>query len=209
MSEQPSLQSGVNVFVDWAKARLDEMAANAATLQSNLNTLDAGTRAQAEQAVAQLNQWIEKGQADIKDVQAHGEASLAQAKTDMETMWSRFQADSEGWAALAKDQHATFQAQAEAQAEAQAKAWQDAVGGYMQRLTEVHAQNKAQAQAQVAQFQAEAQKAQGQLNAKVEELGKAGQASWSAMSTALEESRNAFAKAIETTAKNFDDASKG
>ena len=204
MSEQSPLQSGVNVFVDWAKARLDEMAANAATLQSNLNTLDGNARGQAEQAIAQLSQWIEKGQADIKDVQAHGQASLAKARSDMETLWSQFQGDSEQWAALAKDQHAAFQAQAEAQA----KAWQNAVGSYMQRLTEVHAQNKAQAEAQVAQFQAEAQKAQSQLNAKAEEFSKAGQASWSAMSQALDESRNAFAKSIETAAKSFNDAAK-
>ena len=36
-----------------------------------------------------------------------------------------------------------------------------------------------------------------------------GQASWVAMSQALDESRNAFAKAIEITAKKFNEATKG
>ncbi|WP_141701303.1 hypothetical protein [Methyloceanibacter methanicus] len=61
MSDQSPLQSSVNVFVDWAKARLDEMAANAGALQANLDKLDSKTREQAEQAIAQLNQWIEQG----------------------------------------------------------------------------------------------------------------------------------------------------
>jgi hypothetical protein len=204
MSEQPNLQSSVNVFVDWAKARLDEMAANAATLQANLNSLDATTRAQAEQAIAQINQWIEKGQKDIKTVQAQGDASIAQAKADMEALWAKFQSDSEKWAALAKDQQATFHARAQAQAQA----WQNAVNDYVQRLNGVHAQNKAQAEAQVEQFKAQAQKAQADLNAKVEELSKAGQTSWSAMNQALDESRNAFAKSLETAAKSFNEAVK-
>ena len=204
MSDQSPLQSSVNVFVDWAKARLDEMAANAATLQAHLSELDATGRAQAEQAIAQLNQWIEKGQGDIKNVQAQGEAAVAKARADMETLWGSFQSGSEKWAALAQDQQATFQARAQAQVQA----WQDAVNGYVARLKDVHEQNKAQGEAAVEQFKAEAARQQADLNAKVDELGKAGQASWSAMSQALDESRNAFAKSLETAAKSFNDAIK-
>ena len=36
MSEQSPLQSSVGVFVEWAKARLDEMAASAKVLESRL-----------------------------------------------------------------------------------------------------------------------------------------------------------------------------
>jgi len=204
MSEQSPLQNSVNVFVDWAKARLDEMAANAGTLQANLDKLDANTRTQAEQAIAQLNQWIEQGQSDIKNVQAQGEASVSQAKSDMETLWAKFQSDSGNWVELAQDQHATFQARAAAQAQA----WQDTIGGYMQRLNDVQSQNKAQAEVQVEQLKAEAQKAQADLSAKAEELSKAGQSSWAAMSEALDQSRDAFAKSIEVAAKNFNDALK-
>lgn len=204
MSDESPLQSSVNVFVDWAKARLDEMAANAGTLQQNLDKLDAKSRAQAEQAIAQMNQWIEQGQNDIKTAQAQGEAQIAQAKADMETLWANFQNNAGDWAGLAKDNQAMFQARAQAQIQA----WQDAVNAYMARANQVHEKNKAQAEAQVAQLQADAKKAQADLTAKLDELTKAGESSWAAMSDALDQSRNAFTKSIETAAKNFNDAMK-
>ncbi|MFY9697232.1 MAG: hypothetical protein WAK34_02720, partial [Rhodoplanes sp.] len=88
MSEQNPIQSSVDAFVEWAKACLDEMAANAKVLGSSLDKLDASVRAQAEQAIAQVNQWITEGQDKIKDVQAKGEASVAVAKADIEAMWT-------------------------------------------------------------------------------------------------------------------------
>ncbi len=205
MSDKTPIQSSVGVFVEWAKARLDEMAANAKVLESSLDKLDASVRAQAEQTIAQVNQWIAEGQAKIKDVQAKGETSIAEAKTDIEAMWGSFQRESDKWVELGKDQQATFQARAQAQAQA----WQNVVNTYMQRAAEVHAQNKAQAEAQVEQLKADAQKAQGDLNAKVDDFSKASQASWAAMSQALDESRNSFARAIEIAAKRFNEATKG
>jgi hypothetical protein len=205
MTEQSPLQSSVDVFVEWAKARLDEMAASTKVLESKLNGLDADARAQAEQAIAHLKQWVVQGQAQIEDVQAKGAASIAEAKAQIEATWSTFQSESGKWADLAKDQQATFQARAEAQAQA----WQGVVNSYMQRAAELHAQNKAQAEAHLAQLNAEAQKAQADLKAKIDDLNKAGQASWAAMSQALDDSRNAFANALEVTAKRFDEAAKG
>ena len=204
MSEQTPIQSSVDVFVEWAKARLDEMAANGKVLESSLDKLDASVRAQAEQAIAQVNQWVAEGQAKIKEVQAKGEVSIADAQAFIDATWARFQIESDKWVEMAKDQQATF----EARAQAQAQAWQNVVNTYMQRAAEVHAQNKAQAEAQVEQLKADAQKAQADLNAKVDDLSKAGQASWDAMSQALDESRNAFVKAIEITAKRFNEAAK-
>jgi hypothetical protein len=66
--------------------------------------------------------------------------------------------------------------------------------------------NKAKAEAQVEQLKAEAQKTQADLQAKANHLTKAGQASWAALSGALDESRNAFSRAIEVTAKRSDEA---
>jgi hypothetical protein len=202
MSEQSPIQSSVGVFVEWAKARLDEMAAIAKMLDSRLDSLDANVRAQAEQTIAHVKQWIAEGQAQIKDVQ---EASIAEAKARIEATWSKFQSESGRWAELAKDQQATFQASAQAQAQA----WQNVVNSYMQRAAELHAWNKAQAEAHVEQLKAEAQKAQADLQAKADDLIKAGQASWADLSGALDESRNAFSRAIEVTAKRFDEAAKG
>jgi len=205
MSEQSPIQSSVDVFVEWAKARLDEMAASAKVLESRLDSLDVNIRAQAEQAIAHVKQWIAEGQADIKDVQAKGAASIAEAKAQMEKRWSEFQGESSKWTDLIKDQQATFQARAQAQTQA----WQNVVNSYMQRAAELQARNQKQAQAHVEELTAQAQKAQADLKAKADDLNKAGQASWVAMSQALDESRNAFAKAIEAAAKSFDEAAKG
>jgi len=205
MSEQSPQQSSVDVFVEWAKARLDEMAADAKVLQSSLGDLDASRRAPAEQAAAQINRWVGEGQAKIKEGQAQGEAAIGDAQAYIEATWAKFQTEADKWVEEAKNQQATF----EARAQAQAQAWQNLVNGYVQRAAEVHAQNKVQAEAQVEQLKADAQKMQSELNAKVDDLSKAGQASWGAMSQALDESRNAFAKAIEITAKKFNEATKG
>lgn len=205
MREQSPKQSSVDVFVEWAKARLDEMAADAKVLESRLDKFDASLRVEAEQAITRVNNWIAEGQAKIKEVQAKGEAAVADAQGYIEATWAKFQTDADRWVEVAKDQQATF----EARARAQAQAWQNVVNTYVQRASEVHAQNQAQVEAQVAQLKADAQKAQAQLNAKVGDLSKAGQASWAAMSQALDESRNAFAKAIEITAKKFNEATKG
>jgi hypothetical protein len=205
MSEQSPKQSSVDVFVGWAKARLDEMAADAKVLQSRLGDLDASRRAQAEQAIAQVNRWVGEGQAKIKEVQSQGEAAIADAQAYMEATWAKFQTEADKWVEEAKNQQATF----EARAQAQAQSWQKLVNDYVQRAGEVQAQNKAQAGAQVDKLKADAQKAQSELNGKVDDLSKAGQASWSAMSQALDESRNAFAKAIDITAKKFNEATKG
>jgi hypothetical protein len=205
MSEQSPMQSSVDVFVEWAKARLDEMAASAKVLESRLDSLDANVRAQAEQAIAHLKQWIAEGQGDIKDVQAKGAAAIAEAKAQLEKTWSKFQSESSRWADLIRGQQATFQARAQAQAEA----WQKVVDSYMQRAAELHGRNQKQAEAHVQQLMSDAQKAQADLKAKADSLSKAGQASWAAMSQALDDSRNAFSKAIETAAKRFDEAAKG
>jgi hypothetical protein len=204
MSEQSPIQSSVGVFVEWAKACLDEMAASAKVLESRLDSLDVNVRAQAEQAIAHVKQSIAEGQAEIKDVQAKGAGSIAEAKAQMEDTWSKFQSESSRWTELTEDQQATFQARAQAQTEA----WQNVVNSYMQRAKELHAGNQKQAEAHVEQLTVQAQKAQADLKAKADSLGKAGQASWAAMSQALDESRDAFSKAIEVTAKSFDDAAK-
>ena len=54
---------------------------------------------------------------------------------------------------------AAVAAMATAGAQAQIQAWQDTVNAYMARVNEVHDKNKAQAEAQVAQLQADAKKA--------------------------------------------------
>lgn len=204
MSKQNPNPNSVDIFVEWAKARLDEMAADAKILQSRLNDLDVSLRAQAEQAVRQINGWVGEGQNKIRVVQSEGEAAIADAQAYIDATWPKFQIEADRWVEEAQNQQATF----EARAKAQAQAWQNLVNDYVKRAAETHAQTKVQAEAQVEQLKAEAQRAQSQLNSKFDDLTKAGEASWTAMSQALDESRSAFAKAIEITAKKFNEAAR-
>jgi hypothetical protein len=91
MSAQNPMQSSIDVFVEWTKACLDEMAATAKVLESRLDSLDVNVRAQTEQAIAHVKQWIAEGQGDIKDVQGKGASAIAEAKAQMEKTWSKFQ----------------------------------------------------------------------------------------------------------------------
>ena len=122
MSEQRPDLSGVDVFVEWAKARLDEMGADAKVLQSRLGDLDASLRSNAECAVAQINQWVGEGEAPLKEVKAQGEAAIADAQAYIDATWPKFQAEAYKWAEEAKNQQATFEARAKAQSQARSLA---------------------------------------------------------------------------------------
>ena len=204
MSKKAAEQSHVDAFVEWAKARLDEMAAGVKEFEANLDQLDASARADADKAVAQVHQWIAEGREKVKEVEAQGEAAIADARAYIEKAWDQFEVEANKWVEQAKNQQASF----EARANAQIKAWQDTVNTYMTQATAAHAENRAAVEAQVEELKVEAGKAEAQINAKVAELNKAGTASWAAMSKALDESRNAFAKSIDTAAKNFNKAMK-
>ena len=65
-----AVKENVDVFVKWAKARLDEMSAGAQTLDANLAQMNTDMRAQAEQSVKQINDWVTQGQAKVAEVQA-------------------------------------------------------------------------------------------------------------------------------------------
>ena len=127
MSERGPQQSSVDVFVEWAKARLDEMAADAKVVESRLGDLDTSLRAQAKQTVAQINRWVGEGQSKVEEVQAQGESAIADAQSYVEATWPKFQAEAEKWAEEVKDQQAIF----EARARAQAQAWQNVVNTYV------------------------------------------------------------------------------
>jgi len=205
MSERTEERSNIDAFVEWAKARLDEMAAGVKEFESKVGELDAAARADAEKAVGQAQQWIAEGKEQIKQVEAQGEAAIADARAYIEKTWGEFEAEANKWVEQAKNQQATF----EARANAQVKAWQDVVDTYMKHAAATHVENRAAAEAQIEQLKAEAKKAEAQINANVAELNKAGTASWAVMSKALDDSRKIFAQAIETTSKNLYKAMKG
>ena len=198
------VKKNVDVFVEWAKARLDEMSADAETLDANLAELNTGARAQGEQTVKQVNDWVAQGQAKIAEVQAQGDSAIAGGQAFINQIWDQFQTQADGWAENAQSQQATF----EARAKAQVQAWQSMVDSYTKMAANIHAQHKAEAEAQLAQLQDDAQKAQAQLNAAADQFKSAGETTWAAFREALNDSREAFSKAVEMTDESFDKAQK-
>lgn len=199
-----AVKKNVDVFVEWAKARLDEMSADAQTLDANLAKLDSNTRAQGEQAVKQVNDWVAQGQAKITEVQAQGDSATAGGQAFIDQIWDQFQTQADGWTENAQTQQAAF----EARAKAQVQAWQGMVDSYTKMAADIHAQHKADAEARLAELQKNAQTAQAQLNAAADQFKTAGETTWAAFKEALNDSREAFSKAVEMTDKSFDDAQK-
>ena len=199
-----AVKKNVDLFVEWAKARLDEMSADAETLDANLAKLDSNARAQGEQTVKQVNDWVAQGQAKIAEVQSQGSSSIAGGQDYIDQIWDQFQTQADSWAENAQDQQAAFQARANAQVQS----WQKMVDSYTKMAADIHAQHKAEADVQLAELKKNAQTAQAQLNAAADQFKSAGETTWAAFKEALNDSREAFSKAVEMTDKSFDEAQK-
>ena len=180
-------QSQIDIFVEWTKARLDEMSAAAKALEQQIHKLDDQYRADAEQVVEQVRKWVTDGEVNLQKAREQGDSALAEARTNIEKNWAEFQVDFGKWVEIAENQRATF----EAQAKAQLDAWNGMFEAFRQRAAAAQQEGQATAEAEFERLKGEAAKAEAQL----EQVRKAGEASWTAMSKGLEESRAAFEKA--------------
>ncbi len=188
-------QSQIDTFVEQAKARLDEMGAAAKEFEARLGTLNAQIRPEAEKAIAKVQEWVKEGEARLKELSEKGEASLAEAQAYIEKVWAEFETEVAKWVEIANSQRATFDAQAKVQLES----WQGMVDECLKRASEVQESGKANAEAEIVRLKGEAKKAE----AHIDELRKAGEASWSVMNKGLEESRSAFEKAARQAWSEF------
>jgi hypothetical protein len=188
-------QSQIDTFVEQAKARLDEMGAAAKEFEKRLNTLDAQIRPEAEQVLAKVQEWVKEGESRLKELSEKGETSLADTQAFIEKVWAEFETEVAKWVEIANSQRATFEAQAKAQLES----WQVMVDECLKRASEVQESGKANAEAEIVRLKGEAKKAE----AHIDELRKAGEASWSVMSKGLEKSRSAFEKAAKQAWSEF------
>jgi len=194
-------QSQIDTFAEQAKARLDEMGAAAKEFEKRLNTLDAQIRPEAEQVLAKVQEWVKEGESRLKELSEKGETSLADTQAFIEKVWAEFETEVAKWVEIANSQRATF----EAQARAQLQSWQGMVDECLKRAAEVQESGKANAEAEIERLKGEAKKAE----ANIDELRKAGEASWSVMSKGLEQSRSAFEKAAKQAWSEFSKTAKG
>ena len=199
-----AVKENVDVFVKWAKARLDEMSADANTLDANLAQMNTDMRAQAEQSVKQMNDWVAQGQAKIAEVQSQGGEAVASGQAYINQLWDQFQTQSDEWAEKAKTQQASF----EARAKAQVNAWQEMVDSYVKLAAQAHEEHKAEAEVQLAKLKDHAAQAQDQIQAQMAQFQSAGETTLAAFKEALNDSREAFSKAVEMTDEDFNKTKK-
>jgi hypothetical protein len=184
-------QSSVHFFLNWAKERIDEMDAALASLEAKGSQVQAESKAKADQLIADLKQQRNEFQAVAKKHAAEGEAAWQRIRAQLESQWHGFEADVKKYFdTLGKEvqqQQATFRDVAAAQV----KAWREAADKLHQEGTKVAAARRADVDAAINQMKSGAAEAE----ARFQKLKQAGRDSWSALSAALAESRNAFDRA--------------
>jgi hypothetical protein len=197
------VENSAHFYFNWAKERIDEMDAVVASLEGKATQLAADSRVTAEKIVADLRAKRDEFLENVKKHAGANETAWSQAKAKLEIEWNGFQADIkkyvEEFGQQAKQQQVIF----EEVAAAQMKAWRQAADKISAASAELASDQKAKAEAAVQQMKAGAASAEANL----QKLAKAGGESWSALNTALAESRAAFDRANQTAWDSFKRAS--
>ena len=180
MAEQSSLHG----YLEWTKQRIDEMDATLASLEAHGSKVGAALIADLEKRRAEF-------EAKAKKATEAGQAAALAAQAGLETQWSAFEAQVKTYFDNAgkelQQQQTTFRERAAAQAEA----WRGAAERLQGEATKAAAAHRSQVDAAVERMKAQGAEAEAQL----EKLRQAGNQSWSALSTALAQSRQAVGRA--------------
>lgn len=192
-------RTGVQVSIDWAKERLDEMDATLASVEKRLGELKSENRAKAERAVAEMRAQREAFKQTVEAKKQASEAEWQQTKAKLEFRWTAFEAGVQKWVdangQLVAEQNQMFVARAEVQL----KAWQDMIDKLEASAKGVAADRKREIDSAVAAIRADAKATKTKLDA----LKGSGKESWAALASALAESRVVFDRANRTAAEAF------
>ena len=184
---------------NWMKQRLDEMDATSTSIEIRLATLKADAKKQAEKAVADIQAQRAAFQEAIRKQHHESEADWAKTKSALEANWASFETAVQGYLKharpLVEQQQATFKARAEAQR----KAWEETISKLRGKAATFAAAKKQELDVELCRLQGEADAAKCKLETNL----KAGEQSWAALKTALEESRIAFDKASHKALEAF------
>jgi hypothetical protein len=188
--EQMTTKSSAHIYFNWAKERLDEMDATLALLEGKVGELRDDTRANAESALADMREKGDAFRQAIKNETKANEAAWNRTKAQLEPYWSAFETNVEKYVEAAGQQGEHHQAAFRARADAQRKAWQEAADNLHTAAAE-YAADRTEVASAVKRMKADAEAAE----AKLAKLSRAGTESWSALNTALAETRAAFDRA--------------
>jgi hypothetical protein len=188
---EANMASSAHFYLNWAKERIDEMDAVLTSLEGKSAQVTASARAAAEKIVAVLRTRRDAFLSEMQQLAGASESAWVEAKTRLEGDWTIFQVDVkkyvEEFSQMQEQQKATF----EGAAAAQLKAWRQAADRIQGEAATFAADRRAAIDTAVQQMRADATAAE----ANFQKVAMAGSQSWTALTTALTESRAAFDRA--------------
>ena len=195
-------QSSMHFYVNWAKERLDEMDATLASLEGQAGKLQADARAGAELALTEIRNQRDNYKRIIDNQKEATEANWIATKATLESDWKAFEASVQSFVDAAGEHIGAREAAFSAAVNAQVKAWQDAADRLRNAATGFASDRKAEVNSIVKRMKDDADAAQ----AKLDKLRSAGTKSWTALNTALGETRASFDRANQVAQDAFNRA---
>jgi len=192
-------QSDTHFFTNWAKERLDEMDAAVTSLEGKAGEVQAGLSDKAKTLLGDLRKQYDDFQDTMKKQSGANEAALIQAKTRLEADWRSFEADVKKYVESFGEQIGYQQTIFKHQADAQLKAWREAADKLGNDAKKFASERRDDIDGAVKRMSADAVEAEKKL----EKLSQAGTESWSALMSALTETRAAFDRANEAAREAF------
>jgi hypothetical protein len=183
--------SSMHFYLNWTKERLDEMNATLASLEAKVSQLTADAKAKGNQFIADLRKRRDEFQAKAKAQAEASEAACHAAKTQLESLWSGFEAQVKTYFETVGKQIEQQQSTFRDIAAAQVKSWREAADKFHNAATKVATENRASVDLAVKRMKSDAAEAEARL----QKLKQVGSESWTALSGALAESRKAFDQA--------------
>jgi len=187
-------------FLNWIKARLDEMDATLTLIEKSTAVLHADAKKQAEEIIAQIDTRRKAFEETVRKQQPESEGAWAKTKTTLEADWASFEAAVEDYVKnsplSAQERVAVFKARAEAQR----KGWGETISALQKKAGMAAAEGKQDFDAALSHLKQQADEAKAKLEARQ----KAGSESWADFKTALQESRAAFDKASQKTLESYE-----
>jgi len=194
-----SQHSAIHFYLNWAKERIDEMDATLASFEAKVSELQADARTKANQALADMRKKRDDFRDTLKKQADANEAIWVKEKARLQSEWNAFEADVEKYIESSSQKIEQQQAVFKRQAEAQVKAWREAAENLRTVGKEFAANRRSEIDAALKQMEADAAVAEKKL----QKINEAGKQSWSALVTALTETRGAFDRANQAAQDAF------
>lgn len=196
-------ERSIRYYLNWAKARIDEMDATLASLEATIGELQADARQKGQLILANLRNKRDDFYDTVTKQAISSEADWLKAKASLETDWNYFEAGVKKYLENIDKKIQQRQVTFKLQAEAQIKAWREAVGELSKTADQFAAERRSEIDAAVERMNADAAAAEEKL----QKLNQAGSESWSIFTDALAETRATFDRANQAVSDAFKRAS--